>query len=104
MIHVWRQRGLDNEEMLERAPDRERFAYSFFDYFHHSRAPHRLAAAPKILQWLNQPALDVSSGFDSHRAALGVQNRYLTRYMFHVWKNGPARAWISSSPRDTFAF
>jgi glycosyltransferase involved in cell wall biosynthesis len=74
MIHTWRQRGLDNEEVLESAPDRESFAYSFFENFHQSRAPHRLAVAPRILQWLNQAV------------ARGMENSYLTRYMFHVWK------------------
>ena len=87
MIHVWRQHGLDSEEALERAPDRERFVYTFYDTFYQTRAPHRLAAPLKTLQWLNRPALDVSSGFKKHAAALGVQNCYMTRYMFHVWKN-----------------
>src|SRR5690242_10324085 len=70
MIHVWRQRGLDSEQMLERAPDRERFVNTFYySTFHQTRAPYRLAAAPEMLQWLNLPALDASSGLDSHRAA-----------------------------------
>jgi glycosyltransferase involved in cell wall biosynthesis len=88
MIHVWRQRGLDSEEILGRAPDRERFVNTFYySTFHQTRAPYRLAVAPEMLQWLNLPALDASSGLDSHRAAWGGWNCYLTRYMLHVWKN-----------------
>src|ERR1041385_8522985 len=59
MIHVWRQRGLDSEEMLERAPDRERFVNTFYYFtFHQTRAPYSLAAAPRTLAWMNQPVLD----------------------------------------------
>jgi Glycosyl transferases group 1 len=87
MIHVWRQHGLENEEMLERASDRERFVYTFYDTFFQTRAPYRLVSPPETLQWLNRPELEVSSKFKKHAAALGVQNCYMTQYMLHVWKN-----------------
>ena len=86
MIHVWRQHGLDGAETLARAPERERFVYTFYDTFYQTRAPHRLAAPLKTLQWLNRPALGVSSGFEAHRVALGAPNCYMTRYMLNVWK------------------
>ena len=41
MIHVWRQHGLDSEEALERAPDRERFVYTFLTRF--TRHERRIA-------------------------------------------------------------
>src|SRR5215475_13583466 len=66
MIHVWRQHGLTGEAILERNKDRERFVYSFYDTFHKSLAPHLLVAPPKTLRWLNRPALDISSDFESH--------------------------------------
>ena len=103
MIHVWRQHGLDSEEMLERAPDRERFVYTFYDTFHQTRAPHRLAAAHQNSAMAESAGARCLLGIESHAAALGVQNCYLTRYMLHVWKKSSA-AWISSSPQGTFAF
>lgn len=86
MIHVWRMHGLPNDGALEQNRDRERFVYSFYDTFHQTRAPYRLPAPPNTLQWLNQPALDVSSAFEAQGATLAGQKYYLTRYMRHIWQ------------------
>lgn len=86
MIHVWRQQGLQNDATLHRAKDREGFVYSFYDRFHQTCAPHHIISAPNTLAWLNQPALDVSSEFETSGDAIRGQRYYLTRYMLHLWR------------------
>jgi glycosyltransferase involved in cell wall biosynthesis len=87
MIHIWRMHESAKEAALQQNKKRERFVYSFYDAFHQMRGPHRLASPPNTLQWLNQSALDVSSGFQIHANMVPAPKYYLTRYMVHVWKN-----------------
>src|SRR3954470_1402494 len=61
MVHVWRQHGLNSDEVLQRAQDRELFVYTFCDTFFQTRAPHRLTIPRQSVEWLNEPALDVTS-------------------------------------------
>src|SRR5438445_571225 len=84
MIHIWHWHKVARDASSEQNhKDSERFVYSFYDAFHQLRAPHRLPAPPKTLAWLNQPALDVSSGFKGHANAPPASKYYLTRYMLH---------------------
>jgi glycosyltransferase involved in cell wall biosynthesis len=82
MIHVWRQKGLPDGALQNNA-EREQFVYWFYDTYHHSRAPYRLAAPPDILNWLNTAALDLSQTVPRN-GHFSAQPHYLTRYMLHV--------------------
>ena len=86
MVHIWRMNGLKSEDALDQNRERERFVYWFYDTFHQTRAPYRLPAPPNTLQWLNRPALDVSSAFKASTSTFAAPKYYLTRYMLHVWK------------------
>jgi len=82
MIHVWRQKGLP-DGALEDNREREQFVYWFFDSYHLSRSPYRLAVAPGTLRWLNASVLDLSQTVspNGHSAA---GPHFLTRYMLHI--------------------
>ena len=87
MIHVWRLHGLQSDATLERPAEREKFVYWFFDTFHRLRAPYRWPVPANTLQWLNRPAMDLSSTFAAAPGVLRAQPYYLTRLMLHVWKH-----------------
>jgi glycosyltransferase involved in cell wall biosynthesis len=82
MIHVWRQHGLP-DGALHNSNERERFIYWFYDSYHLSRSPYRLAMPPKTLDWLNAIVLDLSGRITRNPSA---PTCYITRYMFHVWE------------------
>jgi glycosyltransferase involved in cell wall biosynthesis len=84
MIYVWRQHETD--AALERAEARQAFVYSFYDSFHRLRAPCRWPVPPNTLQWLNRPALDLSSSVGGV-SQFPRQKRWLTRFMLHAWKH-----------------
>jgi glycosyltransferase involved in cell wall biosynthesis len=87
MIHIWRQHGLPSNAALERNKEREKFVYTFYDFFNRTRAPNRLPVPPNTLRWLNRPALDVSSAFETQANPLPAQRYYLTRFMLHIWES-----------------
>jgi len=79
MIHVWRQKGLP-AGALNKDQEREQFVYWFYDTYHQSRAPYRLAAPSNTVRWLNAAAAECSGWFGAVRPATA----YVTRYMQHV--------------------
>lgn len=87
MIHIWRLHGLPSNASLDRNNEREKFVYSFYNFFHRTRAPNRFPAPPNTLRWLNQPASDVSSAFGAQANGSSSQRYYLTRFMLHVWES-----------------
>jgi glycosyltransferase involved in cell wall biosynthesis len=87
IIHIWRQSGLPSNAALERNEERGKFLYAFYKSFYRTRAPNRLPVPPNTISWLNRPALNVSSAFETHANGLPAQRYYLTRFMLHVWES-----------------
>jgi glycosyltransferase involved in cell wall biosynthesis len=84
MLHVWHQKGLPHRALHE-VREREEFVYWFYDSYHLSRSPYRLAAPPNTLRWLNVKALDLSEKL-ARNGAPPAAPLYMTRYMLHVWE------------------
>lgn len=99
------------EEFRENPPespaDRANFAYWFVESFRPRRAPFDVPVPAELLEWLNEPALDLTTVFSEEPVPGGLRKRscrrYLTRLMLHMWQSRQSE-WDIFTPAGYYGF
>jgi glycosyltransferase involved in cell wall biosynthesis len=82
MVHTWRMNDIGRDPSTRSPEEVENFLYWFYGSLHRRRAPYSWVVPPGIAEWLNVPVV----ASEATPRLEGRPNRYLTRFMQHVWK------------------
>ncbi len=84
LLQVWRRIRFGSDLARGRPEVREKFLFWFLETYHRSRFPYHWPLPPATLAWLNEP----TPKWEPHSTgqARPGEVRYLTRFMFHIWR------------------